>query len=93
MILKHITFKLDELPPIENIIQVFNSSGIVRPTDDESRIAAMFKNSNLIVSAWDDDRLIGVARALTDFSYCCYLSDLAVKEDYQNRGVGKRWSK
>lgn len=90
MTLENITFKLNESLRIEDIIQVFDSSGIVRPTDDESRIAAMFKNSNLIISAWDNDRLIGVARALTDFSYCCYLSDLAVNKDYQNRGVGKK---
>lgn len=90
MTLENITFKLNESLRIEDIIQVFDSSGIVRPTDDESRIAVMFKNSNLIISAWDNDRLIGVARALTDFSYCCYLSDLAVNKDYQNRGVGKK---
>jgi len=90
MTLENITFKLNESLRIEDIIQVFDSSGIVRPIDDESRIAAMFKNSNLIVSAWDDGRLIGVARALTDFSYCCYLSDLVVNKDYQNRGVGKK---
>lgn len=90
MTLENITFKLNESLRIEDIIQVFDSSGIVRPTDDLGRITAMFKKSNLIVSAWDDDQLIGVARALTDFLYCCYLSDLAVKKDYQNRGVGKK---
>ena len=48
----------------------------------------MFDNANLVISAWDRDRLVGVCRALTDYSYCCYLSDLAVDRDYQKQGIG-----
>src|SRR5260370_42285998 len=33
--------------------------------------------------------LVGVSRALTDFAYCCYLSDLAVDQAYQHKGIGK----
>ncbi len=50
----------------------------------------MIKNSNLIVSAWDSDKLIGIARSMTDFHYACYLSDLAVDKKYQKRNVGKK---
>jgi predicted N-acetyltransferase YhbS len=50
----------------------------------------MLDNSNLIISAWDGNKLVGIARALTDFNYCCYLSDLAVDRDYQNLGIGKK---
>ncbi|MNG29464.1 Acetyltransferase (GNAT) family protein [compost metagenome] len=50
----------------------------------------MLDNADLTVSAWDGDRLIGIARALTDFSYCCYLSDLAVDNDYQKNGIGSK---
>jgi N-acetylglutamate synthase-like GNAT family acetyltransferase len=49
----------------------------------------MFDNSNLIISAWDNNKLVGISRSVTDFSYCCYLSDLAVSRDYQKLGVGK----
>lgn len=49
----------------------------------------MFANANLVISAWDGARLIGVSRALTDYSYCCYLSDLAVDACYQKRGIGR----
>lgn len=48
----------------------------------------MFANSNLVLSAWSDGKLVGVCRALTDFSYCCYLSDLAVDRDFQKQGIG-----
>ena len=49
----------------------------------------MFAASNLIISAWADGVLVGVCRALTDYSYCCYLSDLAVDQAFQKRGIGK----
>ncbi|MEX1030699.1 MAG: GNAT family N-acetyltransferase [Paenibacillaceae bacterium] len=49
----------------------------------------MIDNSDVVISAWVDGKMIGVARALTDFSYCCYLSDLAVDKNYQQHGVGR----
>lgn len=49
----------------------------------------MYTHANLVVSAWENDQLIGVARSLTDFCYCCYLSDLAVHKTYQNQGIGR----
>lgn len=72
-----------------DVIRVFNASGITRPTDDAQRIEAMFTHANLIVSAWHDETLIGLARGLTDHSYCCYLSDLAVDKAYQRQGIGE----
>ena len=57
--------------------------------DRAERVQRMLDNANLIVTAWDGDRLVGVSRAVTDFSYCCYLSDLAVDESYQRAGIGK----
>lgn len=49
----------------------------------------MLDNANLTVTAWDGDKLVGVSRAVTDFSFCCYLSDLAVDESYQHSRIGK----
>lgn len=73
----------------EDIIRVFQASGIRRPIDDAARISRMFAQSNLVLSAWDGERLVGVCRALTDFSYCCYLSDLAVDRACQHQGIGR----
>jgi len=72
-----------------DIAALLNDSGIRRPTHDLARIERMFANANLVFSAWDDDKLVGVCRALTDFSYCCYLSDLAVAKAYQKHGIGR----
>jgi len=72
-----------------DIAAVFDASGIRRPSADLARIERMFANANLVISAWHGNKLIGVCRALTDFSYCCYLSDLAVDKAYQKHGIGK----
>ncbi len=50
----------------------------------------MISNSNLTVSAWDSEKLVGISRCMTDFHYACYLSDLAVSEQYQKMGIGKQ---
>ena len=72
------------------MIELYKNAGLKRPVDDQQRILKMYEHANLIVTAWDGNRLVGVSRALTDFSYCCYLSDLAVSPDYQKQGVGKK---
>lgn len=83
-------YRINQTPSAEEIISLYNSSGIKRPTQDAERITKMYLHSNLIVTAWDQDQLVGVARSLTDFCYCCYLSDLAVREVYKHRGIGKK---
>lgn len=71
------------------LAELFRSSGIRRPVDDLPRLEKMLEHANLVIGAYADSRLVGIARALTDFSYCCYLSDLAVASDYQHRGIGR----
>jgi ribosomal protein S18 acetylase RimI-like enzyme len=85
----NISYQTQIVPTTAEIIDVYNSSGINRPTADPHRIAKMYANSNLVVTAWDGDLLVGVARSLTDYCYACYLSDLAVRKEYQKSGIGK----
>ncbi|TVO35792.1 GNAT family N-acetyltransferase [Vibrio algivorus] len=66
------------------------SLGERRPLDDELTIKGMLENSDLIVTAWEGETLVGIARSITDFYYCCYLSDLAVSENTQTKGIGKQ---
>jgi len=88
--MKEISFEIGEIPEIQEIIEVYKNSGINRPVNDFDRIKKMYSNSNLVVSAWKGKELIGISRSLTDFSYACYLSDLAVKEKYKKIGVGRK---
>ncbi|MFG1173416.1 GNAT family N-acetyltransferase [Erwiniaceae bacterium CAU 1747] len=65
------------------------SLGERRPLADADRIARMLKHASLTVTAWQGETLVGVARSVTDFTFCCYLSDLAVSEKVQQGGIGK----
>jgi len=60
-----------------------------RPVEDSRCIQAMLDHANLLCTAWDGSKLVGVARSVTDFEYCCYLSDLAVDVAYQKLGIGR----
>lgn len=71
------------------LAELFRSSGIRRPVDDFARLENMIRHANLVIGAFAEGRLVGIARALTDFSYCCYLSDLAVAESHQRQGTGR----
>jgi len=85
----NITYRNNKDVKLEDVIRVFRNSGITRPTDQPKRIQDMIRYSDILLTAWLGDRMIGVARALTDWSFCCYLSDLAVDKDVQKSGIGR----
>jgi len=87
-----IEFKVNHLVTTDQFLELLNTStlGERRPVDDLECIDGMLKNSNLIITAWDGNRLVGIARCMTDFHYACYLSDLAVSGSYQKQGIGKQ---
>ena len=85
-----IIYQQDLIPETDAIITLYDSAGLKRPIDDLARITEMYANSNLVITAWHNKKLVGVARSLTDFCYCCYLSDLAVHNDFKDKGIGKR---
>ena len=61
-----------------------------RPVGDRDRIVRMLSNASLVLTARaHEGLLVGVSRAITDHSYCTYLSDLAVDVAYQRRGIGR----
>lgn len=83
-------YKTDLLPSTEQIIYLYENCGLPRPTSDYERIKKMYENSDLIVTAWDGDLLIGVSRSITDWVWSCYLADLAVLKEYKQSGIGKK---
>lgn len=76
---------------LDQVIDLYNAStlGARRPVEDQPRFAAMLKNANLVITAWEGDLLVGISRSLTDFAYITYLSDLAVRVSHQKQGIGK----
>ncbi len=84
-----ITYDCEASVGADEVIALYRAAGLRRPVDTPDRIERMLRNSDLIVCARQNGRLVGIARALTDWSYCCYLSDLAVHPDFQRQGVGR----
>lgn len=85
----NIEYSFEKRPTTEQIIELYEKSGLPRPTNDKERIQKMFDSSNLIVTAWNNDLLVGVSRSITDWVWSCYLSDLAVHPDFKKAGIGK----
>lgn len=84
-----ISYKVNSKIEPHQLAKLFKESGIRRPAEDLNRLKNMIENADLLITAWDGDKLVGAARALTDYSYCCYLSDLAVLKEYQHNGIGQ----
>jgi ribosomal protein S18 acetylase RimI-like enzyme len=61
-----------------------------RPVDNLECLEGMLRHADILATCWDGDKLVGVSRSVTDFSYCCYLSDLAVDSACQRQGIGKK---
>ncbi|WP_029275864.1 GNAT family N-acetyltransferase [Pedobacter borealis] len=87
---RQIEYSFERIPTLEQIIELYDNSGLPRPIADRARIETMYKNSNLIITAWDNEKLVGISRSLTDWVWCCYLADLAVSPDYKKSGIAKK---
>jgi len=86
-----IRYEVDRAITAEEFVDLLRRSTLAerRPVDELRCIQAMLKHANLLCTAWDGRTLVGVARSVTDFEFCCYLSDLAVDERYQKQGIGR----
>lgn len=86
-----ITYRIGNRLDLDEVIDVYRSSGLGlrRPIDDRACVQRMLAEAKLVVGAWDGNRLVGLARTLTDFCYVAYLADLLVRAEYQKRGIGR----
>ena len=86
----NITYRYGSDLDLDQVIELYKAStlGERRPIDDRQSMRDMIEHANLVVTAWDRDLLVGISRTLTDFVYAGYLSDLAVRVDYQRLGIG-----
>ncbi|MDP9374171.1 MAG: GNAT family N-acetyltransferase [Chloroflexota bacterium] len=83
-----IEYRSDARPDTATIVALYRAAPLNRPVDDPERIGRMYAGSNLVLTAWDGDRLAGILRGWTDGAYDGYICDLAVHPDYQKSGIG-----
>jgi GNAT superfamily N-acetyltransferase len=86
-----IQYALERQLDPDEFVDVLHRSTLAarRPVDDRATIRGMIEHADVIVTARHAGTLVGVSRAITDFSYCTYLSDLAVDAGFQGRGIGR----
>lgn len=87
-----IEYRSDAKLDVQQVIDLYNSStlGARRPVDKPEVFRAMIDKATIVITAWDDEKLVGLARALSDLVYVTYLADLVVHENYQHQGIGKQ---
>src|SRR5690606_17961989 len=87
-----VEYRLNAPLELNAAIELYRAStlGARRPVDDPARMAKTLANANLTLTAWEGQQLVGIARSVTDWVYCCYLSDLAVRASHQKGGIGKQ---
>ncbi len=86
-----IEFRVGNGLDLDQVVELYRAStlGARRPVDAPERMRQMLELANLVVTAWDGATLVGIARSLSDFTFCTYCSDLAVRLEYQKAGIGK----
>ncbi|MEI7534362.1 MAG: GNAT family N-acetyltransferase [Verrucomicrobiae bacterium] len=86
-----ISYRIGNALDLDVVIELYRTStlGERRPVDDRERMRLMLANANLVVTAWNGELLVGIARSVSDFSYATYLSDLAVRLSHQKQGIGR----
>ncbi len=85
-----IDYRVGAKPELQAFVDLYQASslGARRPLDDPEIVQAMIGHANLLVTAWEGELLVGLARTLTDFAYIGYLADLVVRESHQTAGIG-----
>ena len=87
--IRKINYRNDFCPEVEAIAELYKKALLNRPNDDLDRITKMYKGSNIVITAWDGDCLVGILRGWTDKAYNGYVCDLAIHPEYQKAGIGK----
>ena len=86
-----IEYRLGNDLDLDAVIELYRAStlGERRPIDDRERMQAMIENATIVVTAWEGETMVGIARSISDFAYFTYLADLAVRVSHQRQGIGR----
>jgi predicted N-acetyltransferase YhbS len=86
-----ILYQIEPKLSVEEFADVLTRSTLAerRPMSEPKTLEAMLQNADVIATARSEGKLVGISRAITDFSFCTYLSDLAVDQAFQKQGIGQ----
>lgn len=84
-----IEYSLDRTVNYDGLVQLFNQAGWSDKTSDLDRLQLMVENSQIVVTAWDEGKMIGFARCVTDYVFNGQINNIIVDQEYRGRGIGK----
>ena len=85
-----IIIKDDIKPSIDELINLYEDVKWIAYTNDVKQLKDAIDNSLKVWTAWDVDRLVGLARVIGDDYTIIYIQDILILEDYQNQGIGSK---
>lgn len=84
-----ISFRTEKTFDRNKLLALYEDAGWTAYTEDPVRLERALANSTHVVSAWDGERLVGLARVISDGEHIVYTQDLLVLRDYRRRGLGR----
>ena len=88
--MNNIIYKTNIVPKTKDLVELYNDVGCYNYIQDAKKLGRAFTNSTIIVSAWDEDKLVGVLRAVGDSETIMYIQDILVACIYQHKGIGRQ---
>ena len=73
---------------IQQLMKLFDENTFWATNRNSRDIKTMIKNSDVVVSLWSKNKLIGFGRAKTDSIYRAVLWDIVISDSYKNKGYG-----
>lgn len=72
------------------VVKLYNKVGWDNYTQDPRCLQAALQNSLSVLAAYENNKLIGLLRAVGDGCTIVYIQDVLVLPTHQRRGIGKR---
>ena len=74
--------------PTEHVQALYESVQWSAYTKDMPKLMRGIENSQIVITAWNEEELVGLVRCLTDFETIAYIQDILVKPAYRKQGIG-----
>ncbi|MBU3209745.1 GNAT family N-acetyltransferase [Clostridium algidicarnis] len=74
----------------EDIKNLYEDAGWTSYTKDLSKLMGSIEASLMVISAWDNDKLIGLIRVVGDGITIIYIQDILVLDSYKRKGIGTK---
>lgn len=82
--------KENVIPCLNDLIALYNDVGWSNYTNNTDMLQKAYANSLLVITAWHEEKLLGVIRIVGDGYSIIYVQDIVVLKAYQHMGIGSK---